>query len=375
MIILLALGIELSPAHAVITGPLLAAMPALASLTMGPKGTLSAAAGAFTVTVLTATLHHSWGGQVYSNLISLLVVSAASVTMSNAVRTRRQSELNQVRRVAEAAQRVLLRPVPPRLGPVQMASKYLAAETGAQIGGDLYEAVHTRYGVRMIVGDVRGKGLPAVRLAAAVLGAFREAAHYDEDLAEVVNHCAAALERERAALSAVDQAEEDNLTEDFVTALVAQVSDAFVVEVLNRGHPPPLVLRQGKVEALIPACPLPPLGLEDFMTVPPAKAESYPFVPGDRLLLHTDGVIEARSPDGDFFPLRKTTESVHPCTPSEFLERLHQELIRHTHGYLADDAAMLLAERLDEAGESRQHGPQAIRTAQPQHNRQGYPFR
>ncbi|MER6076149.1 PP2C family protein-serine/threonine phosphatase [Streptomyces sp. NPDC001817] len=359
MVILLALGIELSPAHALVTGPLLAAMPALASLTMGSKGILSAAAAAFTVTVITATLHHSWGGQVYSNLISLLVVSAASVTMSSAVRTRRQSELNQVRRVAEAAQRVLLRPVPPRLGPVQMASKYLAAETGAQIGGDLYEAVHTRYGVRMIVGDVRGKGLPAVRLAAAVLGAFREAAHYDEDLAEVVNHCAAALERERTALTAVDQAEKDNLTEDFVTALVAQVSDALVVEVVNRGHPPPLVLRQGKVRALLPACPLPPLGLEDFITGPPATAQSYPFAPGERLLLHTDGVIEARSPDGDFFPLPKATESVDPCTPAEFLEQLHQELIRHTHGYLADDAAMLLVERLNEGGESRLHGPRA----------------
>jgi serine phosphatase RsbU (regulator of sigma subunit) len=360
VIILLALGIELSPAHAVITGPILAAIPALASLTMGPKGTLSAAAAAFAVTVITATLHHTWGGQVYSNLISLLVVSAVSVTMSNAMRTRRQNELNQVRRVAEAAQRVLLRPVPPRLGPVQMASKYLAAETGAQIGGDLYEAVHTRYGVRMIVGDVRGKGLPAVRLAAAVLGAFREAAHYDEDLAEVVSRCAAALKRERAALHAVDQAEDDNLTEDFVTVLVAQVSDAFVVQVVNRGHPPPLVVREGKARALHPACPLPPLGLEDFIAVAPAQADSYPFTPGDRLLLHTDGVVEARSPDGEFFPLSKTTESVHPCSPSEFLEQLHQKLLRHTNGYLADDAAMLLVERLNEGRESRPQGPHAL---------------
>ncbi|MFG3203870.1 PP2C family protein-serine/threonine phosphatase [Streptomyces sp. NPDC048192] len=360
VVILLALGIELSPAHALITGPLLAAMPALASLTMGPRGTLSAAAGALTVTVVTATLHDSWGGQVSSNLISLFVVSAASVTMSNAVRARRESELNQVRRVAEAAQRVLLRPVPPRLGPVQMASMYVAAETGAQIGGDLYEAVHTRYGVRMIVGDVRGKGLPAVRLAAAVLGAFREAAHYDEDLVEVVRHCAAALERERTTTGGVDQDGEDQHTEDFVTALVVQVSDAFVVHVVNRGHPPPLVRRQDKVEALTSASPLPPLGLEEFITDSPARTESYPFAPGDRLLLHTDGVIEARSPDGDFFPLTETTESVRPSTPSDFLEQLYQELIRHTHGYLADDAAMLLAERLDGGGESRRHGPRPM---------------
>jgi serine phosphatase RsbU (regulator of sigma subunit) len=300
--------------------------------------------------VITATLHQSWGGQAYSNLLSLVVVSVASVTLSKAVRTRRQSELDQVRRVAEAAQRVLLRRVPARLGPVQMAGMYLAAETGAQIGGDLYEAAHTRYGLRIIVGDVRGKGLPAVRLAAAVLGAFREAVHYEDDLVEVVNHCAAALERECAGPSAAHRDHEEDQAEDFVTALVAQVSDGFSVQVVNRGHPPPLVLRQGKVEPLMPTSPLPPLGLEEFITVPPGKAESYPFAPGDRLLLHTDGVIEARGPEGDFFALSEAMEAVHPCTTSEFLEQLHQELIRHTGGYLADDAAMLVVERLDDEG-------------------------
>jgi serine phosphatase RsbU (regulator of sigma subunit) len=96
------------------------------------------------------------------------------------------------------------------------------------------------------------------------------------------------------------------------------------------------------------------------MADPPAEAESYSFTPGDRLLLHTDGVIEARSPDGDFFPLPTTAESVHPCTPSEFVEHLHQALIRHTHGYLADDAAMLLVERLDEGGRDRLHGPRGL---------------
>ncbi|MEU9992685.1 PP2C family protein-serine/threonine phosphatase [Streptomyces sp. NPDC048045] len=348
MIVLFALVIELSPAHAVVTGPILAATPALASLTMGPKGILSAAAGACAVTVITATIHHSWGGQVYSNLLSLLMVSVASVAVSNAMRTRRQMELDQVRRVAEAAQRVLLRQVPARLGPVQMAGMYLAAETGAQIGGDLYEAAQTRYGVRMIVGDVRGKGLPAVRLAAAVLGAFREAVHYEDDLVEVVNHCAAALHRERAVPSTVHQGADEDHAESFVTVIVAQVSDDFVVQVVNRGHPPPLVLRRGKVEALAPTTDLPPLGLEEFMTLPLGKVENYPFAPGDRLLLHTDGVIEARSPDNDFFALPEAMEAVHPCLPSEFLERLHQELVHHTGGHLADDAAMLLVERLDE---------------------------
>ncbi|MEV0375012.1 PP2C family protein-serine/threonine phosphatase [Streptomyces sp. NPDC050636] len=347
-IALLVVGIELSPAHFLYTGPLLTATPALAAVTTGPKGTVSAAAVALAVSVTTATYNQAWGSQqVYTNLLALFLVSVASITMSSAVRTRRESELNQVRRIAVAAQEVLLRPVPARLGPVRAASLYLAAEMGAQIGGDLYEAVQTRYGVRMIVGDVRGKGLPAVRSAAAVLGAFREAVHYEDDLGEVMNHCVAALRRECAMPGAVDQ---ETRLEGFVTAIVVQVPDGPVVEVVNRGHPPPLVLHQGKVRLLTPTSLLPPLGLEDFITGPPGTAESYPFTPGDRLLLHTDGVIEARNHDNDFFALPEAMEAVRADTPQEFLQQLHQGLIRHTQGRLADDVAMILADRLGEEG-------------------------
>lgn len=199
----------------------------------------------------------------------------------------------------------------------------------------------------MIVGDVRGKGLPAVRSAAAVLGAFRESVHYEEDLVEVINHCAAALRRERAMPRGIDQDDEEELAESFVTAVVAQVLDGPVVELVNRGHVPPLVLNGGKVQALMPTSPLPPLGLEDFITSPPAKAEGYPFAPGDRLLLYTDGVIEARNRDNEFFALPDAMEAVRHRTAPEFLELLHQGLIRHTEGRLADDVAMIVVDRLD----------------------------
>lgn len=344
VIALIALCIELSPLEFLYTGPFLTATPALAALTMGPRGTMAAAGVALAVSVTTATYNEAWGSdQVYSNLLGLLLVSSASITMSSAVRTRRQSELDQIRRIASAAQDVILRPVPARLGPVRTASTYLAAETGAQIGGDLYEAVHTHYGVRLIVGDVRGKGLHAVRAAAAVLSAFREAVHYEDDLTEVVNHCAAALHRETAAGSAADQ---DDQAEEFVTVLVAQIPDSFVIELVNRGHPPPMVLREGKVRPLTPTTPLPPLGLEGFFSGPPSAAETYPFAPGDRLLLYTDGVIEARDPDRAFFPLADAMEAVRPCTPTAFLEDLHGRLLRHTEGILADDVAMVVADRL-----------------------------
>ncbi|MFD3698889.1 PP2C family protein-serine/threonine phosphatase [Streptomyces sp. NPDC058646] len=345
------LGIELSPAHDLVTGPVLTTTPALAALTMGPVGTLSAAVLAACVNATSATYNQSWGTQtqlIIGNFLGIIVVSVASVILSNAVRTRRQTELDQVRRIAVAAQEVVLRPVPELLGPVRAASLCLAAGTGAQIGGDLYEAVQTRYGVRLIVGDVRGKGLSAIRAVAVALGAFREAVHYEDELQEVMDHCAAALRREAAVPGTYSQADlPEVLMEGFTTALIAQVSDDQVVQLVNRGHPPPLVLRQGKVQALMPTSPLPPLGLEDLFTGPPATPDSYPFLPGDRLLLYTDGVIEARNSDNVFLPLPETVERIPAGTsPQEFLDEIHRALIHHTDGHLADDVAMILIDRL-----------------------------
>ncbi|MCB5167351.1 serine/threonine-protein phosphatase [Streptomyces bambusae] len=345
------LGIELSPAHDLVTGPVLTTTPALAALTMGPAGTLSAAAVAVCVNVTSATYNQSWGTQtqlIIGNFLGLIVVSVASVILSNAVRTRRQIELDQVRRIAVAAQEVVLRPVPELLGPVRAASLCLAAGTGAQIGGDLYEAVQTRYGVRLIVGDVRGKGLSAIRAVAVALGAFREAVHYEEEVQEVMNHCAAALGREAAVPGTYSQAElPEVLMEGFTTALIAQVPDEPVVHLVNRGHPPPLVLHRGKAEALMPASPMPPLGFEDLVDGPLATLESHPFPVGDRLLLYTDGVIEARNRDDAFLPLAETMEQIPAGTsPQEFLDALHKALIRHSEGHLADDVAMILIERI-----------------------------
>ncbi|MBL1081558.1 serine/threonine-protein phosphatase [Streptomyces actinomycinicus] len=344
LIALAVLVIELTPAHFIYTGPLLTAVPALAAVTLGPRGTTAAAALALAISVTTATYNGAWGTlQVYSNFLALALVSVAGFIASRAMQERRQRELDQVRRIAVAAQEVVLRPVPAQLGPLRAGSLCLAAGTGARVGGDLYEAVQTRYGVRMIVGDVRGKGLSAVRAVAVALGAFREAVHYEEDLVEVMNRCGAALRREIAVPGAYGQ---EVLLEGFTTALIAQVPDEPVVQLVNRGHPPPLLLHQGRAAPLMPSLPSPPLGLEDLIADLPEKPESYAFSPGDRLLLYTDGVIEARNPDNQFFALPEALEGIGVgSTPAEFLEQLHQALVRHAGSDLPDDVAMILADR------------------------------
>ncbi|MEU6665977.1 PP2C family protein-serine/threonine phosphatase [Streptomyces sp. NPDC046727] len=344
LLALAVLVIELTPAHFIYTGPLLTAVPALAAVTMGPKGTTAAAALALAISVTTATYNQAWGTlQVYTNFLALSLVSVAGLITSRAVQARRQRELDQVRRIAVAAQEVVLRSIPARLGPVSAGSLCLAAEEGTRVGGDLYEAVQTRYGVRLIVGDVRGKGLSAIRAVAVTLGAFREAVHYEDELVEVMNRCAAALQREVAVPGAY---EPEVLLEGFTTALIAQVSDEHVVQLINRGHPPPLLLHQGRAKPLMPSSPLPPLGLEDLTSDLQDKPESYPYTTGDRLLMYTDGVIEARNRDGDFFALPEAMEEIRAdTTPSQFLEQLHQALVRHTEGDLTDDVAMIVADR------------------------------
>lgn len=100
----------------------------------------------------------------------------------------------------------------------------------------------------------------------------------------------------------------------------------------------------------MPATPLPPLGLAEFISGPPGRVDRHPFAPGDRLLLYTDGVIEARDRDGAFFDLSEAMASMRDRTPEEFLEGLRQALLRHTRGALADDVAVILVDRCEDEG-------------------------
>ena len=98
------------------------------------------------------------------------------------VRARQADRIVELSRLAAVAQAAVLRPLGPQVGPLAVAGRYISASAAADIGGDLYEALDTPYGVRMIIGDVRGKGLDAVRLASIVLGSYRHVAFERADL-------------------------------------------------------------------------------------------------------------------------------------------------------------------------------------------------
>ncbi|MFE4424588.1 PP2C family protein-serine/threonine phosphatase [Streptomyces sp. NPDC056817] len=284
---------------------------------------------------------HLLGGTMSfgSQVIALLVVSVI-VTVFRYLRERHARELALVRTVSEATQRVVLRPLPRRIGPLRVGSVYLAAQEESLIGGDLYAAVRTPTGTRLIIGDVMGKGLTAISDAALLLGAFREGAHRQAtlpDLAAYLDHS--------VCWNLADPAEAEKAGECFITAALLDIPDvSSLIHVVNCGHPPPLLLRGTKVSALLAACPAPPLGLGE-LTAAAYHVDTFALEPGDMLLLHTDGVIEARDARGGFYPLVERAAYWGHHSPSALVHHLRTDLLAHAGGHLADDAAMIAVQR------------------------------
>ncbi|MFB8759291.1 PP2C family protein-serine/threonine phosphatase [Streptomyces nigra] len=263
----------------------------------------------------------------YTALASVAGVTGVGVAAA-VMRSHREAELASVRSIAEVAQRVLLRPVPLTAGPLQVAVSYTSAVAEARIGGDLYEVVSSPHGVRVIVGDVQGKGLAAVETAAVVLGAFREAA-YDEATLSGVG--------ERLERSAARELE----GEKFVTAILAEIGTGHAVFV-NYGHPAPMIVRDdGRADFPQPPAFAPPLGLGLDGAESP-RPYRVGFAPGEQLLLYTDGVTEARDTEGRFYPVGERTHLLKDPDARRALEALREDLALHSVGPPHDDAAMLL---------------------------------
>lgn len=283
-------------------GPLLVAAPAITPLFGGPRTVglvaVLAVIGQTAVGVLRdpdELLSANHEAQ-----IAALVLVGTSLVIFCVLRERRAKELAQVRYVSEAAQRVVLPPLPERLGPLGVASLYLAAEAEAQIGGDLYAAARTSSGTRLIVGDVRGKGMAAVHDAAALLGAFRVAARRRASLGELVAHL------DRSVCSGLTEpGGPGRYGETFITATVLDIPDEDGrVEMIACGHPPPVVLRDGRPTTVDALHPAPPLGLGD-LAHRRYHVNSFRFDPGDLLMLYTDGVTEARDSRRCVLPARR----------------------------------------------------------------------
>ena len=216
------------------------------------------------------------------------------------------------------------------------------------VGGDAFDYALNGNVAHVGIFDAVGHGLQASLLTNLAVSCYRNTRRAGLDLA--------------AAAATIDQALDAMFGgERFVTAMLGQLDvDTGVFRWINAGHPSAMLVRGSQVVKDLQGRPALPLGINGLM----GGGEAFPvsseaLEPGDRLLLLTDGVDEARDADGEFFGRERLAEFAAKEASSglptpEAMRRLQQAVLRHQVGRLQDDATMVFVEWLTGAGQQMQ---------------------
>lgn len=250
--------------------------------------------------------------------------------------------------VARVLQRSLLPPDLPEVPGVQLAARYRAAEIGSDIGGDFYDVFQTAQNRwSAVLGDVSGKGTDAAVLTGLARHTLRAAAIRAPGPVEVLsalNHAILAPE----------------YGERFVTVAYVQMAlDGDVVDLIvsSAGHPSPLIVRSdGRVEEITGVGGI--IGLFEDVVI---EHETTHLQPADMLVLYTDGVLEARDAQGEFFGDERLQELLAGCAgmdAAEVARRIEDAAIAFQNDVPRDDIAILVV-RMDDtpARTTEEHRP------------------
>ena len=206
-------------------------------------------------------------------------------------------------------------------------------EPAYDIGGDSFDYAFNGSTADLVVIDAIGHGLPATVLASVTISAYRHARRSALDLPEIAAEINAAIAGQFGA-------------SQFATAVLARLdTDTGRLRWINAGHPEPLIVR-GASLVQPPHCPPSrPLGLQETM---PVSCETR-LEPGDRLLLYTDGITEARSPDGEFFGEQRLADFIATAVAAgapapETVRQLMRHVLTHQGDQLQDDASIVILE-------------------------------
>jgi hypothetical protein len=205
-------------------------------------------------------------------------------------------------------------------------------EPSYQAGGDAFDYALSEHTVSLGIFDAMGHGMSAAVVAAAALAGYR---CVRRDGRRVVDQAAS-----------IDDVVSTTFPRSvFVTGVLAELDIASGhLRYVNAGHPPPLLLRQGRVVKELGGGRRVPFGLEATgLTVGEEILE-----PGDWLALYTDGITEARDGSGAWFGESRLKEFLTRAiaagqAPAETVRRLTQAVMEHQGGLLQDDATVLLA--------------------------------
>jgi PAS domain S-box-containing protein len=237
--------------------------------------------------------------------------------------------------VTRTLQRGLLPQNLPEIPGVEVGVEYLPVGEDNEVGGDFYDLIDTNYdGWLCILGDVSGKGARAAAVTALIMYTLR----------------AVAFQRDKpsAMFAALNEAmvRHHDTGPQFCTAVCARLEpedapgERVKLTLARAGHPPPLLLRDGSIEEV--GEPGKAIGVFDELDL---EDHHTHLVPGDILVLYTDGVTEARSPDGSFFGeerLRSLLDSCAGLDASATAQRIRDAVLEHKGGSPSDDVAILV---------------------------------
>lgn len=336
--------------------PVLAAAPLIAGALQSFRASLCLAVLACFASVGVDFYRGRPASPRYVDLAVVAVIGSLALLV-NKLMERQGRDLARARDVAEAVQRAVL-PDPPRhAGPLSVAASYTTAHAEARIGGDLFLVQETPFGVRLIIGDVRGKGLGAVALVSVAVGAFRQEAEHAPTLPELARRVDAALSKE------ADRSGGELAGEEFATAVLGEVTrDGAELRLVNRGHPAPYLVHDGRMVRLDPAVPQLPLGmrLTPNGEGTPDPADTFAMPPGASVLLVTDGVTDARNRQGAFYdPGASALAGRTFAAPGALVGAVVEDVARWTGNEFGDDAAILAVTRTVSAVPAEADGHQA----------------
>ena len=212
-------------------------------------------------------------------------------------------------------------------------------EPAYDVGGDCFDYALNGSVLDMGLIDAMGHGVTSASIASLAVGSYRHG------------------RREGRTLTSMSESLDDLLNtqfdgEAFATGQLAKLDvETGVLSWINAGHPCPLLIRNGEVIDQLEAEPTLPWGLCDQSTDPAEDA----LEPGDGVLFFTDGVIEARTPEGEEFGVDRLTDLAGQCAsnglaPEEIVRNVVRSVLEHQDSDLRDDATVVLLEWHGPAG-------------------------
>ncbi|MFD5477638.1 PP2C family protein-serine/threonine phosphatase [Streptomyces hawaiiensis] len=263
-----------------------------------------------------------------SSLVAMLVVGSRDTSDSYARLTRLQP-MN----VAAEMQWTLM---PPRTYADHRVIIGAVMEPAYEVSGDAYDYATAADVVHLSIFDAMGHDTSAGLTANLAMGACRNHRRQGTGLGDLGDAI------ERVVL------EQFGLTR-YVTGILADLDTSTgVLTWVNRGHHPPVVIRDGRWTTLLHCRPAHPMGTDLHLPTTLCREQ---LQPGDRLVLYTDGITEARTLEGEEFGLTRFTDFLvrhhsDGLTVPETLRRLIRAHLRHHDNRLQDDATILLCEWL-----------------------------